>query len=301
MVLVAEAQQLKAKLMLKTNSSARSGRWLPRMPSMSKMLVAGLASQAGALMLPTAAMPYPAAAMPRAGALLMADSEATRDSSPAATPQSFDNNMDGWKPPSGGGGAHTLGGEYSATDTPDFLPEEGSELAAKAAGISFTDGIKGSQTQNDPNKKKSTGPELAGALESDPDIYVPEILEVQKDDSQFVLPEPKWNVNAMAITNIDAELDFFTAATESAKLVVDVKPVCMTFEDYYCGFTADSHPSFSVSPDKGTMERRNGPPTELTVTCEPKGQSGELVAHLCVILPDEKDFSTYYKITCNSR
>ena len=44
----------------------------------------------------------------------------------------------------------------------------------------------------------------------------------------------------------------------------------MTFEDYYCGFTSDSHPAFSVSPDAGKMERRNGPPTTVTVTCNPK-------------------------------
>jgi hypothetical protein len=77
--------------------------------------------------------------------------------------------------------------------------------------------------------------------------------------------------------------------------------VCMTFEDFYCGFTADSHPAFSVSPATGTMERRNGTPTRLIVHCNPQGQAGELVGHLCFILPEEKDFSTYYKITCNSQ
>ena len=75
--------------------------------------------------------------------LVVSMSEATRD--PA--PQSFDNDMSGWKPPSGAGGdAHACGGEYTPTDTPDFLPEEGSEQAAKAAGISYMDGIQGSRT-----------------------------------------------------------------------------------------------------------------------------------------------------------
>jgi hypothetical protein len=49
----------------------------------------------------------------------------------------------------------------------------------------------------------------------------------------------------------------------------------MTFEDFYCGFTADSHPAFSVSPTEGKMERRNGPPTQVKVTVKPSGRSGE--------------------------
>ena len=73
--------------------------------------------------------------------LVVSMSEATRDPSP-----SFDNDMSGWKPPSGGGDSHACGGEYTPTDTPDFLPEEGSEQAAKAAGISYMDGIQGSRT-----------------------------------------------------------------------------------------------------------------------------------------------------------
>ena len=44
-------------------------------------------------------------------------------------------------------------------------------------------------------------------------------------------------------------------------------------------------------------------PTLLCVTssqCEPNGQTGELVAYVGCILPEEKPFSTYYKITCQS-
>eukprot|EP00962_Isochrysis_galbana_P049735 scaffold21237_cov121-Isochrysis_galbana.AAC.1 len=49
----------------------------------------------------------------------------------------------------------------------------------------------------------------------------------------------------------------------------------MTFEDFYCGFTADSHQAFSVSPSEGKMERRNGPPTQVKVTVKPSGRTGE--------------------------
>ncbi len=38
----------------------------------------------------------------------------------------------------------------------------------------------------------------------------------------------------------------------------------------------------------------------MTVTCKPNSKRGDLVAHLCFILPEEKAFSTYYKITCKS-
>lgn len=116
----------------------------------------------------------------------------------------------------------------------------------------------------DPNRKKSTGPELAGALDSDPDIYVPEVEEIHADASQFVLPKS-------GMTDMDYEM--FTGATETKSLTIDVRPVAMTFEEFYCGFTADSHPSFSVTPTTGRMERRNGPPTQVTVTwCAPPHQ-----------------------------
>ena len=211
----------------------------------------------------------------------------------------FCNGRAGWKPPSGGGGAHTLGGEYSATDTPDFLPDEGSEMAAKASGISFTDGMQGSQV--DPNKPKSSGPELAGALDSDPDIYVPEVAEIVADTSDFVLPEPTFRISKMAVSSTHYDLEMFTDSLGTKDLVVKVDPVCMTFEDFYCGFTADSHVAFSCTPTTGSMERRNGPPTEIKVTVDPCGATGDLVGYLCFILPEEKDFSTYYKITCESR
>jgi len=186
-----------------------------------------------------------------------------------------------------------------STDTPDFLPEEGSELAAKAAGISYTEGMSGSQV--DPNRKKSSGPELAGALDSNPDIYVPEIAEVQANQADFVLPEPEFRIDKMEVSATHADYEFTCASTEQGTYTVEVKPVCMTFEDYYCGFTADSHPSFSITGGaKGSMERRNGEPTQVQITCNPQGESGELVAHLCFILPDERDFSTFYTITCKS-
>jgi len=269
------------------------------MPSFSKFLVASLATQASGLVL-SPARPVVSGA-PRAGGVAMQAPGGMRKASGRDVPkQDFDNGMSGWKPPSGSGAAHTLGGEYSATDTPDFLPDEGSDQAKMRDGIAYTDGILGSQV--DPNRKKNSGPELQGVLDSDPDIYVPEVEDVNVDTSLFVLPEPEWRIDKMEVSATHADFEITCDSTGDADLVIEVKPVCMTFENYFCGFTPDSHPAFKlVGETAGTMERRNGAPTPVQIMCDPCGASGELVAHLCFILPDEKDFSTYYKITCTSR
>ena len=49
------------------------------------------------------------------------------------------------------------------------------------------------------------------------------------------------------------------------------------------------------------MERRNGPPTTVTVACNPNGKGGTFTAYLCFILPEEPAFSTYYKIEATSK
>jgi hypothetical protein len=120
--------------------------------------------------------------------------------------------------------------------------------------------------------------QLDGALDSNPDIYVPEIEEIVADASQFVLPEPSFKVSKMDVSDTDEDFEMFTDSLTPKELKVSVKPVTMTFEEFYCGFTKDSHPAFSCKPDAGRTERRNGPPTEITVTCNPKGASGEVRA-----------------------
>lgn len=62
----------------------------------------------------------------------------------------------------------------------------------------------------------------------------------------------------------------------------------MGFEDYYAAFTSDSHPSFSVRPEAGRMDRRGGEPTELTVNCRPQGRAGTFIGNLVINLPGEK-------------
>jgi hypothetical protein len=118
----------------------------------------------------------------------------------------------------------------------------------------------------------------------------------------FVLPEPKFNVKTMTETNLDGEFDMFIIGKATKSFTIDVAPVAMAFEDFYCGFTADSHPAFRVTQNSfGKMERRNGAPTTVEVTCDPGGLKGQLVGHLCFILPGEKAFSTFYKVSCDAK
>jgi hypothetical protein len=99
----------------------------------------------------------------------------------------------------------------------------------------------------------------------------------------------------------DASIDMDVASNSSkgAEIQLSVKPVCMGFEDYYAAFTSDSHPSFSVSPFAGRMDRRGGEPTELVVRCNAQGRAGTFVGNLVINLPEDNS-KICYKITANS-
>ena len=98
----------------------------------------------------------------------------------------------------------------------------------------------------------------------------------------------------------DGEMAMDVASnSKGAELLLSVKPVCMGFEDYYAAFASDSHPSFSVSPQVGRMDRRGGEPTELVVTCTPGGKAGSFVGNLVINLPEDNS-KICYKITATS-
>ena len=84
-----------------------------------------------------------------------------------------------------------------------------------------------------------------------------------------------------------------------AAMDVAVKPVCMTFEDYFAAFSPDSHPSLSVSPAIGRMDRRGGEPTIMSVRCEPLGASGKLEGNLVINLPEDNS-KICYKVIVSS-
>jgi hypothetical protein len=79
-------------------------------------------------------------------------------------------------------------------------------------------------------------------------------------------------------------------------LKIDVAPVCMTFEDFYADFSKDSHPSFSVRPQTGRMDRRGGEKTKMVIRCDPKGQAGTHVGNLVINLPEDNS-KICFKIT----
>ena len=54
----------------------------------------------------------------------------------------------------------------------------------------------------------------------------------------------------------DGEVDINVAANSSGEqFFLSVPPVCMGFEDFYAAFSSESHPSFSVEPCAGRMDR----------------------------------------------
>ena len=98
----------------------------------------------------------------------------------------------------------------------------------------------------------------------------------------------------------DGQHTFQVASTgDGASLEISVRSPCMTFEDYYASFSKGSHPSLSVSPSTGRMDRRKGDPTVMLITCTPNGMSGALTGDLVINLPEDNS-SICYKVTVNS-
>ena len=89
------------------------------------------------------------------------------------------------------------------------------------------------------------------------------------------------------------------STSDGETMDVTVKPVCMTFEDYFAAFSADSFPGFSVSPATGRMDRRGGEPTILTIRIEPEGAHGDLTGNLVINLPEDNS-KICYKINVKS-
>ena len=79
-------------------------------------------------------------------------------------------------------GKHTMSGDFEATDTPDFFDD--SEYSQKAAKIDYEEGMMGSQHK--PGQSGTHNPGVEGALEVNPDIYVPEEEVIEIENSDFV-------------------------------------------------------------------------------------------------------------------
>lgn len=99
----------------------------------------------------------------------------------------------------------------------------------------------------------------------------------------------------------DGEYTFTVASTgDGGAIDIMVSSPCMTFEDFYASFSADSHPSLSVQPSTGRLDRRSGDPTPMEIICIPNGASGTLTGDLVINLPDDNSKICYKVIVTSS-
>lgn len=188
-----------------------------------------------------------------------------------------------WKPEEGG---------MQSTDTPDFFYEDGDD---RNPGVSFTDGIMGSTGLDKLRSSRSNDPGVAGALDVDPTRiggYQAASAEAKGVKFELDMPAQMGRFTDEVVFNMPAQAD--------APRIEDVyiMPVCMAYEDFYAGWTADTPPNFSVTPTEGRMDRRGGDPSIFTVEVKADGKVGQKVGYLCVVLPDEGEQFTV-KVTAN--
>ena len=164
-----------------------------------------------------------------------------------------------------------------STDTGDFFPDDYDQNQ-----IDFAAGMMGSQGAGQKNK----GPQLPGMENLGEDAVVTGGIEISDE-----IPA---GMEFIPASVPDGNVSFQVAASGKAhtELLV-IQPMCMTFEDFYAAFSQDSHPSLSVSPATGRMDRRGGEVTELYITCDPRGQAGDLKGSLVVNLPEDNSKLTY--------
>jgi len=169
--------------------------------------------------------------------------------------------------------------KMGSTDTGDYFPDDYQQE-------DFTQGMMGSQAYLG---NKHDGPQLPGMENLGADAVLMGGIDTPTD-----IPA---GMEFVPSSVPDEEITINVASSGSGQaLNLQVKPVCMGFEDYYAGFSKDSHPSFSVSPATGRMDRRGGEPTPLVVMCEPNGQAGEFTGNLVINLPEDNS-KICYKIT----
>lgn len=154
--------------------------------------------------------------------------------------------------------------------------------------MAFTEGMGGSQGAG----RGDRGPALPGMENLGADAVLMGGIEENSeipDGMEFVMSSVPDGEVAMDVAS----------NSKGAEITLSVKPVCMGFEDYFAAFDKDSHPSFSVSPCAGRMDRRGGEPTELEVRCNPQGRAGTFVGNLVINLPEDNS-KICYKITATS-
>jgi len=170
--------------------------------------------------------------------------------------------------------------KMGSTDTGDYFPE------GYSPDVGFTDGMQGS-TSN-----RNDGPELPGLENLGEDAVMMGGIEENTD-----IPA---GMEFIASSVPDGDLSYSVASTSSGTSVeLEIKPMCMGFEDFYASFTSDSHASLSVSPPAGRMDRRGGESTFMNIACTPNGRAGVFSGDLVIVLPEDNS-KLSYKVTFNS-
>ncbi len=175
--------------------------------------------------------------------------------------------------------------KMGSTDTGDYFPE-GYDPNGQPG---FTDGMFGSQATLG---GKRDGPELPGMENLGSDAVLMGGIEENSEIPVGMQFTPS--------SVPDGQFTFTVAASsKGGSTTIEIKPFCMSFEDYYAAFAPGAHPSLKVSPCAGRMDRRGGESTFINVSCEPKGQAGTFTGDLVINLPEDNSKLTY-KISCTS-
>lgn len=183
----------------------------------------------------------------------------------------FDLSGNSWKPDSD---------KMGSTDTGDYFPDD-FDLADHQS--KFTDGMMGSQAFLN---RGGDGPALPGLENLGADAIVRGGIQTASEipaGMQFVPSSVPDDVFEMSVAS----------SSSGGSIQITVNPVCMTFEDYFAAFAPGSHPSLSVMPVTGRMDRRGGEPTIMTIACQPNGQAGEFVGDLVINLPEDNSKICY--------
>ncbi|EJK69849.1 hypothetical protein THAOC_08854 [Thalassiosira oceanica] len=137
--------------------------------------------------------------------------------------------------------------------------------------IAFTEGMGGSQAGSD----KDRGPALPGMENLGEDAVMMGGIEEASEipsDMEFVMS---------SVPDGEIKMDVASSSSKGAELLLTVKPVCRQPRELQresCRWKNGS---------------KGGEPTELTVTCKPAGQSGELVGNLVINLPEDNSKICY--------
>jgi hypothetical protein len=176
--------------------------------------------------------------------------------------------------------------KMGSTDTGDYFPDDYNP----DENVAFSDGMLGSQASLGGNRD---GPQLPGLENLGEDAIMMGGIEQASD-----IPEGMEFI-PMSVPDDEFEFDVVSGSSKGGSMTFEVKPFCMGFEDFYASFSSDSHPTLSVSPSAGRMDRRGGESSFFTITCMADGKAGAFTGDLVIVLPEDNS-KLSYKVTAKA-